>query len=146
MYTSSLHYVNLCDVCQHTKSSTSSQKAPLKPLPIVGPFQRVHIDHVGPLDVTKNGNRHLLVIVDSFSGWPEAFPAKSTSAEEVADIIYREIISRYGMFDQLVTDQARGYRNKLVEQLCKLLKTKHVLAAHTTHSLMDKWRGAIKPW
>ena len=129
MYTSTLQYVNSCEVCQHTKSSTRSKKAPLKPLPIVGPFQRVHIDHVGPLNVTKNGNRHLLVIIDSFSGWPEAFPTKSTSAEEVADILYREIISRYGMFDQLVTDQARSFRNKLVEQLCKLLKIKHVFSS-----------------
>ena len=129
MYTHTLKYVNSCDVCQRTKIPTRSKKAPLKTLPVVGPFQRIHLDHIGPLKPTKEGYRHILVVVDSLSAWPEAFPCFTTTAEEVANILYKEFITRYGVFDQLVTDQAKSFRNNLIQQLCKLLKIRHVFSS-----------------
>jgi len=89
MYTSVIEYVAACDNCQRTKSSPHLRKAPLSPLPIVEPFGRVHIDHVGPLPKMPEGFRHLLVVVDSTTLWCEAFPTRSTTAEETASILYR---------------------------------------------------------
>jgi len=58
MYTSVIEYVSSYDICQKKKTSPHTHKAPLAPLPIVEPFGRVHIDHVGPLPVTAEGYRH----------------------------------------------------------------------------------------
>jgi len=95
----------------------------------VGPLQRIHLDHIGHLKPTKEGYRHILDVVDSLSAWPEAFPCFTTTAEEVANILYKEFSTRYGVFDQLVTDQAKSFRNNLIQQLCKLLKIGHVFSS-----------------
>ena len=47
----------------------------------------------------------------------------------MAEILYKEIITRYGVFSSIVSDQARSFKNCLIEQLCKLLKIKHVFSS-----------------
>ena len=84
-------YVESCISCQRSKRSYLSTKAPLKPLPVVDIFVRWHIDilHVGPLNKAQ-GYQYVLVMVDSFSRWCEAFPLQTQEATEVAEHIYRE--------------------------------------------------------
>ena len=103
----------------------TEKKASLKPLEVVEPFGRVHMDFVGPLPQTTEGYRHILIVVDSTTLYVEAFPTKSTTAEEVAEILYKEIIARYGVMRELLTNQGSSFRNKLIAQLCKLLHIKH---------------------
>lgn len=61
--------------------------------------------------------------------WPEAFPTKSTSAEEVAQILDKEIFCRYGAIQNLVSDGGSSFRNKLIAELWKLLKIKHTFSS-----------------
>ena len=70
------------ETCQKTKTSPHRRKAPLKPLEVVEPFGRLHLDFVGPLPVTPEKFKHILVIVDSSILWVEAFPTKTSSAED----------------------------------------------------------------
>lgn len=129
MYTSVLAYVRACEICQRTKSSQHKKRAPLKPLEVVEPFGRIHLDFIGPLPVTREKFKHLLVIVDSTTLWPEAFPTKTTTAEEVAQILFKEIICRYGAMRQILTDGGSSFRNKLIAELCKLLNIKHTISS-----------------
>jgi len=96
---------------------------------LVPAFCRMHIDFVGPLPETSDKYKHLLVIVDSSTLFPEAFPTKTTTVEEVAQIFYKEIICRYGAIQNLVTDRWSSFRNKLIAELCKLLKMKHAFSS-----------------
>ena len=43
----------------------------------------------------------------------------------VAEILYKEIIARYGVMRELLSDQGSSFKNKLIAQLCKLLNIKH---------------------
>ena len=48
-------------------------ETPLRPLPVIDtPYNRIGMDMVGPLPRTKAGNKHILVIVDYATRWPEA--------------------------------------------------------------------------
>jgi len=125
MYTTVLQYVASCVICQRTKTSQHRKKAPLKPLEVVEPFGRVHMDFVGPLPQTSEGYRHILIVVDSTTLYVEAFPTKTTTAEAVAEILYKEIVARYGVMRELLTDQGSSFKNKLIAQLCKLLNINH---------------------
>jgi len=113
MYTSVIEYVLSCKTCQKTKTSSHWRKAPLALLPIVEPFGRVHIDHVDPLPKTSEGFCNLLVVIDSTTLFCEAFPCKTTTAEQTANILYREIICRYGVTKAIETDNGPAFRNKL---------------------------------
>jgi len=89
----------------------------------------VHCDHIGPLPKTAEGFQHLLVVVDATTLWCEAFPCKTTTAQETASILYREIICRYGTMKAVETDRGAAFRNKLMTELCKLLQIKHIFSS-----------------
>ena len=45
----------------------------------------------------KYGYRYLLVLVDTFSGWVEAYPTKRETATMVAKRLLEEIVPRFGL-------------------------------------------------
>jgi hypothetical protein len=42
----------------------------------------------------RYGYRYLLVLIDTFSGWVEAFPTKRETSQVVAKVLLEEIIPR----------------------------------------------------
>lgn len=76
-----------------TKTSERSlYSIPKKPIP----FDTIHIDHFGPLPSVTSKQKHLLVIVDSFTKFVKVYPATSTSTKEVCRALekYFEFYSR----------------------------------------------------
>ena len=65
--------------CQHCQTFRHMpQKAPLHPLePTTKPWERIHIDFCGP----TQGNRMWLIVVDSYSKWPEIVHMTSTTTK-----------------------------------------------------------------
>jgi len=76
-------------------------------------WSRVHMDHAFE---PKIGT--LLILVDSFSGWPEVVKVGSRSAETVKHVL-RTIFSRNGVPQVLVSDNAKEFHD---ETLCNWLK------------------------
>jgi hypothetical protein len=64
------------------------------------PFQRIHMDWAF---VPRAGN--ILIIVDSFSGWIEAFPLPDRSTAKVMHCL-RSVFTRFGVPEVLVSDNA----------------------------------------
>jgi transposase InsO family protein len=126
MYQELNDYIKTCDICQKSKTDRKRHPVPLTPLPVGETFQRIHIDILCSLPKTKEGYQYVLLIVDSFSKWTEAFPLKTQEATEIADILFREIICRYGAPDTIVSDRGRNFMSKLVSALCELFSiTRH---------------------
>ena len=46
----------------------------LQNVPVGGPMEMIGLDFIGPLPSTEAGNKHVLVVVDYFTKWVEAFP------------------------------------------------------------------------
>ena len=45
---------------------------------------------------TRKGNKYILVIVDQFTKWVEAFPLKNQLAETVAGVVVSDCVARFG--------------------------------------------------
>lgn len=89
--------VNSCKVCMAFKPEPN--KAKLIPTSSASYFyERVHADFLGPL----NG-KMILILIDSFSKWPEAFVMKSTDSKSTIEI-FRECFARFGLPKIVVTD------------------------------------------
>ncbi len=73
-----------CKTCAARKNPARYTKAPLKPLPIEGPFVRVSMDILGPLPKTYSGDKYIPVFADAFTKWPEAFVLPDQRAETMA--------------------------------------------------------------
>ena len=117
-------HVRTCDTCQKSKRNYGNDKAPLTPLPIPShPFSRLHIDILGPLTPSTGKHIYILLVVCA-TGWCECFPLKSQESSVIAQVLYSEIICRYGSPDVIVSDRGRNFMSRLVSALCELFQIK----------------------
>lgn len=59
-----------------------------------GAYWEVDLTEIRP---ARYGNKYLLVFIDTFSGWVEAFPTRAETANIVAKKILKEIFPRFGI-------------------------------------------------
>lgn len=85
------------------------------------PFEKVSWDVMGPLPVTSNGNKYIVVITDLFSKWVEAFPIQSTDTKTLATLLVNEVICRYRTPLYLHCGQGTNFTSNLKAAVCKLL-------------------------
>ncbi|CAC5426199.1 Retrovirus-related Pol polyprotein from transposon 297 [Mytilus coruscus] len=125
MYQAVADFIRGCDSCQRAKPHVHAKRVPLTPMPITDTFARWHIDLIGPFKETKLGHRHVLIVVCAFSKWTEAFPVRSETAEEIANVLHKEVFSRYGSPTSLVSDRGQGFMSKLVAAVTQIYNVKH---------------------
>lgn len=70
---------------------------------------------------TKYGNRYLLVFIDTFSGWVEAFPTKKETANVVAKKILEEIFPRFGVPKVIGSDNGPAFVAQVSQGLARQL-------------------------
>ena len=114
-----------CDVCCARRHAPSHPHHTLVQDPVSEPLQRIAIDILGPLDpATARGNRYVLVVVDYLTKWSEAYPLANQTAETVAAILVEQFICRYGIPEQLHSDQGRNFESAIFTEMCSLLGIK----------------------
>jgi hypothetical protein len=59
-------------------------------------MERVAIDILGPLPETEHGKKYLLITMDHFTKWPEAFPLPNQEAATVAKVLVNDFFCRFG--------------------------------------------------
>lgn len=111
-------YVKSCHICQ--KFSIEKDKAELVHFMPSKPFQIVQWDIVGPLPITKNNNKYILVIIDLFSKWVEAFPITNLDSVILADRLVNDVICRYGIPRQLHSDNGTNFKSNLIKNVCEI--------------------------
>lgn len=110
-------WVRSCRLCSARQYSTNSSPGNLQPVLVHYIGQLWAMDVVGPLPITANGNRFILVAVEYLTGWPEAWALPATSAETVMECII-DLISRHGVPERLLTDNAKNFISEAVTTLC----------------------------
>ncbi|KAK4806257.1 hypothetical protein QYF61_013401 [Mycteria americana] len=68
-----------------------------------------------------NQFKYLLVLVDTFSGWPEAFPCQTNKAREVVRVLLKDIIPRFGIPEGMASDNVPHLIAKIVQEVPKKL-------------------------
>ena len=113
-----------CRVCHVCAAKKGPQRTPQAPLQVVGvgvPMQRVAVDVAGPFPVSSAGNRYIVVVIDYFTKWPEAFPVPNQEAATVAQVLVDGFFCRFGLPDELHSDQGRNFESALFQECCRLL-------------------------
>lgn len=65
------------------------------------------------------GYRYLLVFVDTFSGWVEAFPTRHETAQMVAKKLLEEIFPRFGLPIVIGSDNGPAFVSQVSQKLAK---------------------------
>ena len=71
------------------------------------------MDILGPFPVSDNGNRYVVMLVDQFTKWVEAYPLPDQTAERVARVVVDNFISRFGSPLVIHTDHGPQFESDL---------------------------------
>ena len=140
MHSDIVEYIKSCDRCQRAKRNYDPSKPPHSPMPQVGRFERWHIDILGPLYKTSEGYEYILLVVDAFSHWTEAFPIRTQSAKDVGSILYNEVFTRYGAPRILLSDRGQTFMSKLISAICEVCQ----VTRHHTSSYHPNTNGTVE--
>lgn len=99
-----------CSQCDRVKASFNKKIDTLKPLSLMGLFYRFHLDAAVNLPESKDGIKHVLIIVESFSKWIELVPLKELNAKNVAAAFRERVLARFGRPVEVTTDNGSEYK------------------------------------
>jgi transposase InsO family protein len=71
----------------------------------------------------RYGYKYLFVLIDTFSGWVEAFPTKQETAQVVAKVLLEEIIPSYGIPETLGSDNGLAFISNVLQGLARAVGT-----------------------
>ncbi|RXN05567.1 Retrovirus-related Pol poly from transposon [Labeo rohita] len=117
-------HVHCCDVCTAQKGPSRRSHAPLQQYLVGAPMERIGVDILGPFPITEAGNRFVLVAMDYFTKWPEAYAVPDQSASTSAQRLVDEMFTRFGVPDELHSDQGRNFESRLFSEVCQRLGVK----------------------
>uniref|UniRef100_A0A8C1VW95 Gypsy retrotransposon integrase-like protein 1 n=1 Tax=Cyprinus carpio TaxID=7962 RepID=A0A8C1VW95_CYPCA len=139
-------FCQACPTCQRTSPSTPPP-SPLIPLPIIEvPYERIRMDLVGPLPKSARGHKHILVILDYATRYPEAIPLRKATAKAIAQELFL-LSSRVGIPAPILTDQGTPFMSRVMADLCKLMQIKqlHTTVYHPqTDGLVERFNQTLK--
>ena len=129
-----------CDACMATSNDPKvSNTHPW--LPTSRPYQRIHVDYAGPVE-----GHMLLVVVDSYTKWPEVCITKSTTSQSTINML-RSIFARWGVPIELVSDNGPQFCSKEFENFVVHLGIRHKRGAPyhpATNGLAERFVQTVK--
>ena len=136
-------HIRNCKTCRANKMPYKKFLAALSKFRVREPMDHLGIDFMGPLQQTKQGNKYLLVIVDYFTRWAEAFALLDQQAETLAATFVRGLsvfmvlrwkstVTRAGILRVLCFKRFVGFSGS----------ARHGLH-HTIQARTDSWKDLI---
>ena len=114
-------HIQQCMSCQRRKTPSNPDKAPMQTIDVGEPFTFWALDYMGPVTETTRGNKHILVVMDHFTKWCEAFPTKDQKASTVANLLVSKVFSRFGPPLVLHSDQGSNFESTLMHEICNIM-------------------------
>ena len=118
------HYITKVSSCIKQKYPHVKTKAPLKHLTSFSPFELVSIDYLH-LEKSSGGFEYILVVIDHFTQFTQAYPMRNKSGTTASNKIYNNFILKYGFPARIHHDQGAEFENHLFRQLESICRIKH---------------------
>ena len=131
----------------------------MEPIVCTQPMELVHVDYVG-MEVTvaakeKPVVKNVLVVVDHFTRYVQAFITKNHTAYTTARVLYNDFFSVFGFPQKLLSDQGTEFTGDVIATMCKLLEIEKIRttpyhpqtngSAERVHQTLQKMIGKLDP-
>jgi hypothetical protein len=74
-----------------------------------------------PLPLSVNKNTYIIVFIDLFTKYTEAFAIAKTDAETIVEVYIKKIICKYRMLTKLLSDRGRNFIGNIFTRICEHL-------------------------
>ena len=119
--------------------SCAHVNAPLQPIVSTAPFQLVSMDFVH-LEPSSGGNQYILVIMDHYTRFAQAYATHDKSAKTAADKLYNDLIMRFGFPETIHHDQGGEFETSF----STILRNRVGLNIHEQHPITRRVMGRSK--
>eukprot|EP00253_Pinus_taeda_P020815 PITA_20815 len=113
-------YVEAVKRCHPWKIVTRkmcAHPAPLFPVVTIDPFTKWGIDFTTCNPPSAMNRKYIIVAVDYFTKWAEAMPTYKNDSDMAALFLFNQVISRFGVPRDIVTDHGSHFQNQLMSEL-----------------------------
>jgi hypothetical protein len=127
------NWVRECPMCQKMRE-TGVRPLPAQALSLKPPSYRkvVGLDHVTVTPPDIHGNTCVLMVVEHFSHFVQAYPAKDYSAESTARILFKHFCT-FGVFDAIATDPGTAFMADIIAKMNEWLGVNHKVSLVERH-------------
>jgi hypothetical protein len=98
-----------------------THSAPMFSVIAIGPFTKWGIDFTTFHPNSARGHRYIIVAVEYFTKWVETMPTFSNDGETTVLFIFNQIVARFGIQKEIVTDHGSHFNNKIMIELTSKL-------------------------
>ena len=117
-------FLNHVCCCLKHKRPTLPTREPLQPIITTSPFQLIAIDYVH-LERSSGGYEYILVVVNHFTRYAQAYPTKNKTGTTAADKIFNDFIPRFGFPEKIHHNINKEFENSLFKRLEKSSGVNH---------------------
>ena len=95
--------------------------SPLHTVVIVDPFTKWGVDFVDCSPTSARGHQHIIVVVEYVTKWAKAMPTVKSDGKTATFFVFNQIIARFGILSEIVTDHGSHFQNEMMEELASKL-------------------------
>ena len=125
-------FVTSCHVCQQYKISNLGPAGHMSIRdPVLKPFSMVCADLAGPLPMSPEKFRYILVIVDLATKFVIAKPLRTATASSITKVFQEDLVLIHGCPQVIITDNASQFSGHEFQNFCASVNAKsHLIPKH----------------
>ena len=146
-----------CSRCKQFEAKCQLPK--MEPIVCTQPMELVHVDYVG-MEVTMTAKekpvvKNVLVVVDHFTHYVQAFVTKNHTARTTARVLYNNFFSVFSFPQRLLSDQGNEFTGDVIAAMYKLLGIEKIRttpyhpqtngSAERVHQSLQRMIGKLDP-
>ena len=132
-------YIAHCTLCHTEKAKAQAYPLQMTEMP-EWPFDKIAIDIVTECETSSSGNKHILTIIDHFTGWPEAFWIPDKSADTIVSTFINHYLPVHMCPRFILLDNGTEFKNYLMDQVLQQVSIDCIFLHLITLKAMENWK------
>ncbi|GJX18188.1 reverse transcriptase domain-containing protein [Tanacetum coccineum] len=129
MHTDVWKLIRECNDCQVHHPIPRNPQQNLIPITSICQFYKWGIDIAGPFPEGPSKVKFLIVAIDYFTKWIEAKPVATITGNQVKKFVWDNIVCRFGLPGEIVSDNEKQFRDNPFKDWCKKLCIRQCFAS-----------------